>query len=143
MAPNTTYEDGNKSLIPIAICGVGIRLPGGIRNAEQLWESLVNDRVQPRVDGNEEEELDAVDASFFSLTEAELESCSPLQRKLLEVTRECFEDACEIDFRGEDARVGCYAGSIGEDDVSMVSLKHDLGGPRFVYYPDCCPPSPL
>lgn len=139
MAPNTTYEDGNESLTPIAICGVGIRLPGGIRNAEQFWESIVN---EPRVDGNEEEERDPVDASFFSLTKTAADSCSPLQRNLLEVTRECLEDACEISYRGEDARVGCYAGSIGEADVSMVSSKHDLRGPRFVYYPNCYQFSP-
>ena len=82
---------------------------------------------------DEKEELDTVDASFFS---AEAENCSPLQRKLLEVTRECLEDACEINYRGEDARVGCYAGGIGEDDASVVSLKHGLRGPRFVYYPE-------
>lgn len=137
MAPNTTNGNGNDSLIPIAICGVGIRFPAGIRNAEQFWESIANDRGQSRVIGEEEEELNTVDASIFSLTEAEAESCSPLQRKLLEVTRECLEDACEVNYWGEDARVGCYAGGIGEDEASMVSLTHGLKGPRFVYYHSC------
>lgn len=35
----------------------------------------------------------------------------PQQRILLEVTRECLEDAGEVDYRGR--RVGCYVGTFG------------------------------
>lgn len=144
MASTTTYDNGDHSYTPIAICGVGIRLPGGIHNADQFWESIANGRDSqspPRLDGEGQKDLDPVDASFFSMTNEEAESCSPQQQKLLEVTRECLEDACEVDYRGEDACVGCYIGLFDGDDASMVSSKNDLKGPRFVsHLTMLCPP---
>jgi acyl transferase domain-containing protein len=155
MASNITHNNGDQSHTPIAICGVSIRLPGGIRNADQFWESITNgrDSLSPaRLGGNEDnyspqKDPDSFDASFFAMANEEAESCSPQQRKLLEVTRECLEDACEVNYRGEDACVGCYVGVFGEDDASVVSSKNDLKGPRFVsqitapwhkYSPICC-----
>lgn len=135
MASKADYDNGEKSQTPIAICGVGIRLPGGIHSAGQLWESIADSRDSRsplRLGGVDQKEVDIVDASFFSMTDEEAKGCGPQQVKLLEVIRECLEDACEVNYRSEDACVGCYIGMSGEDDVSMVLSKNDMKGPRFV-----------
>jgi acyl transferase domain-containing protein len=132
-------DNKNRPGALIAICGISTRLPGGIRNADQFWESIVNggashDPVRLDADdyGNDMKEGLAVDASLFSMTDEEAKNSSPQQQRLLEVTRECFEDACEVNYRGEDAFVGCYVGTSNQDDASMLSSKNDLKGPRFV-----------
>jgi hypothetical protein len=35
-------QDKSKGAVPMAICGMSTRLPGGISSAEQLWEFLLN-----------------------------------------------------------------------------------------------------
>jgi acyl transferase domain-containing protein len=103
-------------------------------------------------------DLGAVDASFFSMTRGELERCDPHQKQMLEVARECIEDAGEVGgvagVRGRE--VGCYMGSFGDDWVEMfgrdplpyglyrvsgygdfalsnrISYEMDLKGPKFV-----------
>lgn len=142
MASTTTYEVGDQSHIPIAICGVGIRLPGGICSTDQFWELIANGRNSQSkgvLAGSEDgyhtrQDPNSFDASFFYMTNEEAKSCSPQQRKLLEVTRECLDDACEVNYRGKDACVGCYVGIFGEVDASMVWSKNDLKGPRFVFH---------
>lgn len=140
MASNVTYNAEDQHPTPIAVCGISVRLPGDIRDANQLWESIASDygsHGTVRLDGNEDNhDLEKCprpfDAPLFSMNDEEAKSCSPQQQKLLEVTRECFEDACEVDYRGENACVGCFVGTSNEDDASLVSSKTDLKGPRFV-----------
>jgi acyl transferase domain-containing protein len=121
----------------IAICGIGLRLPGGICTTEDLWDLLLHGRdvrddtdsqrrfnpngFDDSLDGKPsirnqngyflEQDLGSYDPSFFSMSRKEAERCDPQQRLLLEVTRECLEDASEIDYRGK--RIGCYIGSFG------------------------------
>lgn len=141
MASNTTDNNEDQPHTPIAICGISTRLPGGIRNADQFWESIVGDlgsHGPAQLDGNEhghelKEGMRSVDASLFSMADEEAKNCSPQQQQLLEVTRECFEDACEVNYRGEDACVGCYVGTSNEDDALAISTQNDLKGPRFVF----------
>lgn len=140
MASITTHNNEDQPHIPIAICGISIRLPGGICNADQFWESVVNERGSHgpvKLDGSEDghdlkKGMRPFDTSFFSMTDEEAKKCSPQQQRFLEVARECFEDACEVNYRGEDACVGCYVGTSNENDASIVSFKNDLQGPRFV-----------
>ncbi|KAI1458682.1 hypothetical protein F4805DRAFT_456394 [Annulohypoxylon moriforme] len=124
--------------VPIAICGLGVRLSGGIRNADDFWDLLVNGRDargpvpnnRYNVDGFDgslggkerietkfgyylEDDLSRFDPSLFSMTQKELERCDPQQRLLLEVTRECLEDAGETNYRGKP--IGCYVGTFGEE----------------------------
>ena len=162
---------------PIAICGLALRLPGGIRSAESFWELLINKRDarapvpldRYNVQGFSEElgskefiksqqgyflkeDLSGLDTSFFSMTGDELAKCDPQQRQILEVTRECLENAGEIDYRGKE--IGCYVGTFAEDWLQMnardsqhlgrylmtghldfmianrVSYEYDLHGPR-------------
>ncbi|THV54035.1 hypothetical protein BGAL_0036g00340 [Botrytis galanthina] len=129
--------------IPIAIVGMAMRLPGGISNEEELWDTLINKKDKRtlvpadrwNVDGFysetpkrgsvktkhgyflDSEALRQFDASLFSITRAELEKLDPQHRLLLEVTRECLENAGEVNWRGKN--IGCYVGVFGEDWLAM------------------------
>lgn len=165
---------------PIAICGMALRLPAGLKTPEQLWEFLLaGGDARGRVPGSRynvaafhdptgkhgtvtteygyflDEDIGALDTSFFSMPRMEVERTDPQQRLMLEATRECFEDAGETAWRGK--RIGCYMGSLGEDWCEMfaretqnwgpyrytgfgdfalsnrVSYEMDLQGPRYVH----------
>ncbi|KAF5703239.1 polyketide synthase [Fusarium globosum] len=135
----------------IAICGIALRLPGGISNCEEYWDLLYHglDARRPipssrfNIDGfNDslggkdsiktkhgyfiEGDLSCLDTSFFSLTRNELERVDPQQRLLLEITHECLEDAGEINYRGK--QVGCYIGTFGDDWLIMNTKEPFQGG---------------
>ncbi|RWQ92174.1 KR domain-containing protein [Paecilomyces variotii] len=132
----------------MAICGIAVRLPGGISNDAQLWDFLLAKRdARSQVPGSrynisgyhsdsgkhgtskskygyfldESVDLGTLDTSFFSFTKLELEYIDPCQRQLLEVVRECFESAGEVNYRGKD--IGCFVGSFGDDWTE--NLTHD------------------
>ena len=134
-----------------AICGLGIRLPGGIRSAGDFWDLLINgkdaegpirsDRYKiSSFDGALgkkgaikaqrgyflDDDLTSLDTSFFSMSKNELEKSDPQQRQLLEVTRECLENAGEVDYRGRP--VGCYVGTFGEDWLHMSARETQHSG---------------
>jgi len=50
----------------------------------------------------------------------------PQQRLMLEVVRECMEDAGETNWRGK--RIGCYMGNFGEDWLEMISKESQQYG---------------
>ena len=132
---------------PIAICGMGVRLPGGIRSASDLFNFLVNKgdarNVVPKDRYNVEAyydpegkpgsvitkygyyldiDLAQFDSTMFSISNAELAAMDPCQRLLLEVTREALESAGETDFRGRN--IGTFIGDFTEDwqDLQNVDL---------------------
>jgi acyl transferase domain-containing protein len=127
---------------PIAIVGMAMRLPGGIRDSESFWDLLVNKKsVQCRVPKDrynidafygpgksghvgtqygyflEDLDLANFDASFWSTTRQEAEVMDPQQRLILEVVYECLQNAGATDWRGKN--IGCYMGSFGEDWLDM------------------------
>ncbi|KZL81170.1 polyketide synthase [Colletotrichum incanum] len=137
-------EDGEKD--PIVICGMAARLPGGVSNTQDFWNLLVDgksglapisgDRWQ--LEGfyssttrggtiqNQEcyllnhIDLTRFDASHFTCGRKEIESMDPMQRQLLEITRECLDNAGETGWAGR--RIGCFVGSFTsdwQDDLSM------------------------
>jgi acyl transferase domain-containing protein len=129
----------------IAICGIGVRLPGGIRSTEDFWELLiqgqdargpmtasrlaspgVHDQTSPPTGYFLDENLCDFDPSIFRLSRTELEQADPQQRKLLQVTRECLDNAGEADFRGKN--VGCYVGTFGDDWMQLLSKDDQLVG---------------
>ena len=157
----------------IAVCGLALRLPGGIRDADTFWNALLDGKdmrstIPPtryNIAGFQsssssaygyflDEDLAALDTSFFNMRRGELESADPQQRQLLEVTRECLENAGETGYRGKS--IGCYVGTFGEDWMQMmykddqhlgstaagtmpdlmlanrISYEFDLQGPRYV-----------
>ena len=144
-------KDTTPTFDAIAICGLGIRLPGGVRSAEDFWDLLVNGKdaqgeIRPdRYDIDSfngtlgkrgaintrkgyflDDDLTSLDASCFSMSRNELERSDPQQRQLLEVTRECLESAGEIEHKGK--LVGCYVGTFGEDWLQMSARETQHSG---------------
>ena len=103
---------------PIAIVGIACRLPGGVRNPDDLWKLLVTgtDAVaevpeerwhipatyhpDPRRPGRMNtrwggflDHIDRFDAQFFGISPREAELADPQQRLLLEVAYHAAEDA--------------------------------------------------
>src|SRR5579871_2657829 len=130
---------------PIAICGIGMRLPGGIKDPQALYDFLVNKKdARKLVPANRynidgfynpsqkigslafkhgyflECDLERFDAGFFTATKAEVEVMDPQQRLLLEVVYEAFQSAGEINWRGKN--IGCYTGVYGEDWHDLHSI---------------------
>jgi hypothetical protein len=124
---------------PIAICGMALRLPGGLKDAKGLWDFLLEKKdARSKVPATrfnidsfhrtakktgsivtqhgyflEDVDLSALDTSFFSMGRDELAKMDPQQRQFLEVTRECLESANEVNWAGK--AIGCYVGVYGED----------------------------
>jgi acyl transferase domain-containing protein/SAM-dependent methyltransferase len=138
-------------LRPVAVCGVALRLPGGINSTEGLWEALRQGKdmrslvPQSRYNregfgdsiGNKgaiktqygyflEQDLACFDSSLFSLTEEETKRTDPQQRLLLEVVKECFENAGETNYKG--GNIGCYVGTFGEDWLHSQSKEDQHSG---------------
>lgn len=108
-----------QSPIPIAIIGIGCRLPGDVTDTEKLWELLVEGRnawsavpaeryneaafyhPNPDNDGTTNhrgghfmsQDIAAFDAAFFNISPVEAQAMDPQQRLLLETTYEAFENA--------------------------------------------------
>lgn len=145
MNVHANYE-GNATQDPIAICGMSVRLPGKIRNDQGFWELILNnlDARGPLPasrssveDASEttkhgyflDEELAGFDAS---MTRDGMNVNDPQTHKLLEIVRECLEDACATNYQDEDALVGCYIGALDEDSSVMncVSHAYNFQGPK-------------
>lgn len=136
----------SKQWEPIAVCGLACRLPGGISCPQELWEFLLakNDARVPIPDHrfkasshystngkpgainseygyflDESVNIASLDTSFFSMSKSEMEQMDPQHRQLLEVARECIDDAGEVSWRG--SMTGVYAGSFGEDWAEMFT----------------------
>ncbi|PQE23080.1 polyketide synthase protein [Rutstroemia sp. NJR-2017a WRK4] len=136
---------------PVAICGIALRLPGGINDASTFWNFLLsgNDariripETRYNIEGFDDkcskkgaikthwgyfidEDLSCLDTSFFSLSKEELKRTDPQQRQLLEVVHECLENAGEVNYRGKS--IGCYVGTFGEDWLRMSSMDSQYSG---------------
>ena len=169
----------NDHFKPIAICGMSCRLPGGIESPQQLWDFLMGKGdARSRVPASRynidayyspvdkpgtvktqygyflNNDLGLFDSSSFTMSPMELARCDPQQRLMLEVSRECIEDAGETEWKGR--RIGVYVGNFGEDWNEMIdrddqqygvyrlagsgdfalsnriSYEMDLQGPRYV-----------
>ena len=150
---NGTLTDGSHKLnhhgeVPMAICGMACRLPGGLTTPEEAWEFLLAKKdgrcrvpetrynissyysATPKPGTTSTEygyfldesvDLGALDTSFFTLPRTEVERADPQQRLMLEVAREAFEDAGVTNWRGKT--VGCYIGNFGEDWIEMFSRE--------------------
>lgn len=143
---NTVLEDieaDQKAPPPIAIVGMGMRLPGGVNGERSLWDLLVNKKDGRCVVPKDRYNIDAVynpnggygtvktkhgyflnhvnlkhlDTSFFSMNKKEVENLDPQQRLLLEVIWECMENGGQVGWRGKN--IGCYVGVFGEDWLDM------------------------
>ncbi|KAL3431718.1 hypothetical protein BDV09DRAFT_206448 [Aspergillus tetrazonus] len=130
---------------PIAIVGIGTRLPGGVNSVPSMYEFLREKKDGLREvplsrfniagfhnDGDVaysmrqqksyflDEDISKMDAAFFGSSEMETAGSDPRARLLLEVVYECLENAGKTRYRGE--KIGCYVGAWGVD-WSELTLK--------------------
>ncbi|KAE8306529.1 hypothetical protein BDV41DRAFT_585593 [Aspergillus transmontanensis] len=139
-------KEAQASRPPIAIVGMGMRLPGGIRSATDFWDMLVEKKtghgevpesrynaksfcdpknprqIRTRHGYYLQEDPAYFDAEFFSMSSVEASTTDPQQRLLLEVVWECLENAGETAWRGK--RIGCYVGTFGEDWLTLSSREY-------------------
>ncbi|KAF2878487.1 hypothetical protein BDV95DRAFT_624920 [Massariosphaeria phaeospora] len=152
---HTNGGNGIEPQVPIAICGMALRLPGGSSSPQEFWDFLLaKGDARMRVPESrynvsayhtatkrpgsvaseygyfldESVKLGALDTSRFTLSRAELEFADPQQRRLLEVVREAFDDAGDVNFRGKP--IGCYVGNMGEDWGEMMNRDPLSHGPN-------------
>lgn len=131
------YSPGNGP-VPVAICSMAMRLPGGIHDGEALYDFLVSkgdarsaipsDRYNAEAYYNADGKHGTIiakhgyflcgvdfshfDHSMFTVAAAEAELIDPNQRLVLEVVREALEQAGE-NWRGKP--IGTYVGMFSED----------------------------
>ncbi|CAI6335565.1 unnamed protein product [Periconia digitata] len=125
---------------PVAICGISLRLPGGVTSPDEFWKLLLSKKdvgckvPQNRynVDGfysssgrpghvrsnrgyflEESTDIGVFDNSFFSMSSQAVAKLDPQARLLLQLTHECLESAGEAAPHGQN--IGCYIGSFGKD----------------------------
>ncbi|EUC27751.1 hypothetical protein COCCADRAFT_110874 [Bipolaris zeicola 26-R-13] len=140
----------NKQLDPIAVCGMALRLPGGLKTPAQFWTFLTQKKDAraripfERFDAeafhsisgksgyinsqygyflDESAEVGAIDNSLFRMSQQEAQRMDPQQKILLQLARECFESAGETDWHGKN--FGTYIGSFG-DDWAEMAMKDPL-----------------
>lgn len=139
---------------PIAIIGIGCRLPGGSNSPKQLWKNLCQGmnavRVLPRERFNIEslyhpkvgqngktyskwgalvDRFDRFDPGFFNISPREADFVDPQQRMLLESSWRALEDAGQrIDMK-RGSNIGVFAGISTTDYHVMQSQidSHDRG----------------
>lgn len=136
-------ETGDKllELEPIAIIGIGCRLPGGANDADSFWNLLCNSvdaisevpaeryKVDAFYDPNQKkpfttvsrwggfinQRIDEFDANFFGISPREASSLDPLQRWLLEVSWEALEDGGQVPLKLAGLPVGVFIGAFTLD----------------------------
>ncbi len=132
---------------PLAIVGIGCRLPGGSSSPEKMWELLCNrvDAIKdvPRekwderkfYDPNErrpgkyhnkqfgllDEDVFQFDPYFFGVSPKEAEMLDPQQRLMLEITWEAFEDAGMPFRKIKGTKTGVFVGGFLLDG-SLIRL---------------------
>ncbi|MFC5662553.1 beta-ketoacyl synthase N-terminal-like domain-containing protein [Kitasatospora misakiensis] len=118
---------------PLAVVGIGLRLPGGITDLDGYWAALAEGRDLvgplpagrrgpfaaewerlPHTGGFLDEVMD-FDAEFFGMGAAETRGVDPQQRLLLEVAWEALENAALPPDRLDAARTGLFVGITGQE----------------------------
>ncbi|WP_436887339.1 type I polyketide synthase [Nocardiopsis dassonvillei] len=134
---------------PIAVLGVGLRMPGGVEDTAAFWDLLRSgtDAVAPlsdsadghrprrtpsaqpplsaseRPDGGrwagQLDRIDAFDADFFGISASEAARMDPQQRLVLEAAWEALEDAGLPPERLRQRTTGVFMGVYGSDYLTM------------------------
>ncbi|MEO8152056.1 MAG: SDR family NAD(P)-dependent oxidoreductase [Rhizobacter sp.] len=135
---------------PIAVIGLGCRVPGGGNDADSFWKLMRDgvDAIGPipadrwdadaLYDPNPETPgriatraggfigpIDQFDPGFFSIAPREAQGMDPQQRLLLEVSWEALESAGQAPDRLEGSRTGVYVGLCSSDYAYMQLMSED------------------
>jgi acyl transferase domain-containing protein len=131
---------------PIAIVGLGLRLPGGAHDADSYWQLLRDgvDAIVPippeRWDmetfydpdpdapgkmytraGGFLAQIDQFDAHFFGISPREAAGMDPQQRLLLQVSWEALEHAGQSPERLRESQTGVFVGLSNSDYLRMAT----------------------
>ncbi|MFN8607673.1 MAG: type I polyketide synthase [Vulcanimicrobiota bacterium] len=132
---------------PIAITGIGCRLPGDVHNVEDLWKVLLEgvdavtdipaerwlrerfhhpekgrDFRTPQAQGGFLKAIDGFDPAFFGISPREASTLDPQQRILLEVAWEALEDAGYPLEQVAGTRMGVFTGASSHDYYDIQDL---------------------
>jgi acyl transferase domain-containing protein/NADPH:quinone reductase-like Zn-dependent oxidoreductase/acyl carrier protein len=135
---------------PIAIIGMGMRLPGNVNNAEDLWNLLINKKdaiseyptsrdgdINAIVDKNKGknkiitkrggfiEDIEYFDAGFFNISPLEAEKIDPAQRLLLEVAQEAIENSGLRDADLNGTKTGVFIGNWSSDYEHRIEQANE------------------
>jgi len=139
---------------PVAVIGVGCRLPGGIDSPELLWEALLrgDDMItvipldrwdadesydpEPGVPGRSVCKWGAFidnhadfDCEFFGISEREAINSDPQHRLLLETSWEAMEHSGLTPAVLTDSRTGVFMGQTHNDYTMIAADANALDGP--------------
>ncbi|WP_394836500.1 SDR family NAD(P)-dependent oxidoreductase [Pendulispora rubella] len=145
-APRALTADGDA---PVAIVGVGLRLPGGVVDLASFWHLLASsaDTVRlvpedrwdaeavydPDVSAKDKsyvrhaaflDRVDLFDATFFGISPREARHIDPQHRLLLEASWKALEDAALVPDTLRDSQTGVFVG-IGPSDYELRLHDHD------------------
>lgn len=143
-------EADRRDTEPIAIIGMGMRLPGGANDSDTFWKLLANgvdaigdvpaDRwpIDAHFDADPEaigkisarqggfvDDVTGFDAQFFGISPREAANMDPQQRMLLEVAWESLERAAIPVDQMFGSRTGVYVGMTNSDFSRMSLGDHD------------------
>ncbi|MFC5813206.1 SDR family NAD(P)-dependent oxidoreductase, partial [Streptomyces heilongjiangensis] len=125
---------------PLAIIGVGCRLPGGADTPQRLWELVAggHDAIgQVPADrgwdvaypGGFLPDVAGFDAAFFGISPREAAAMDPQQRLLLETAWEAFERAGIAPRSPASRRTGVFAGLVSQEyGPRLDEASDDTGG---------------
>ena len=127
---------------PIAIVGIGCRLPGGASSPQAFWDLLAAgrdavvpletrweqlgvkpDESLPRWAALLTEPLDEFEPQFFGISPREARSMDPQQRLMLEVAWESLEDAGIAPNALKDSRTGVFVAACTDDYSTLVESQ--------------------
>lgn len=133
--------------VPIAVTGIGCRLPGEVHDVESFWKLLMNgvdavtdvpperwlnarfhhpekgrDYRTPQRQGGFLSRIDAFDPGFFGISPREASTLDPQQRMLLEVAWEALEDAGYPLESIAGTRMGVFTGASSHDYYDIQDL---------------------
>ncbi|MGW7411693.1 acyltransferase domain-containing protein [Streptomyces sp. NPDC054863] len=116
---------------PVAIVGIGCRLPGGIETPGALWQGL-RDASAHR--GGLLDDIAGFDADLFRIPPAEARRMDPRQRIALETAWAALEDARIVHDELAGSRTGVFLGTTarGHDDAALparIARTLGLAGP--------------
>ncbi len=145
-------KDNRSGRFPLAIVGIGCRIPGGPDDAGSFWKFMCEGRSgvseippdrwnkdlfyhpdpeAPRKGytkwGGFVRDVSGFDADFFNISPREAEFMDPQQRQLLQVTWEALEDAGISPLSLSGTRTGVYVGASLTDYSVYLKSKRAEG----------------